>query len=138
MNTLYPAIFEPQEPSGYFVYFVDIKEAITEGGTIEACLFNATEVLTAVLKIKMEAGQDIPLPSPNIEDAHYVAPNARVQSAILFRWARDHRSLADIARALDTSWSSAQRLENPYHSPTLKQLEKAAAALGKKLILTFE
>jgi len=31
----------------------------------------------------------------------------------------------------------AQRLENPKHSPTLKQLGRAAAALGKRLILEF-
>ena len=44
---------------------------------------------------------------------------------------------AAIARALETSWPSAQRLENPRHSPTLRQLEKAAA-LGKRLVLALE
>jgi hypothetical protein len=36
------------------------------------------------------------------------------------------------------TWPSAQRLENPRHSPTLRQLEKAAAALGKRLVLALE
>ena len=35
------------------------------------------------------------------------------------------------------SWPSAQRLENPRHSPTLRQLEKAAA-LDKRLVLALE
>jgi antitoxin HicB len=51
---------------------------------------------------------------------------------------RGDRSLAELARSLDTSWPSAQRLENPRHSPTLRQLEKAAAALGKRLVLALE
>jgi antitoxin HicB len=57
---------------------------------------------------------------------------------LLIRRARGDRSLAELARALETSWPSAQRLENPRHSPTLRQLEKAAAALGKRLVLALE
>lgn len=138
MNTLYPAVFEPQEPSGFCVQFVDIEEAFTEGETIEECLFNAAEVLTAILEVYIEDGREIPLPSEGIEDAYYIAPDARVQSALLIRWAHGNRSLADIARALETSWPAAQRLENPSHYPTLKQLEKAASVLGKRLVLSLE
>ena len=138
MNTLYPAIFEPQEPSGFCVRFVDIPGAITEGETLEECLFNAAEALTGVIESYIELGQDIPRPSKNVKGAYYVAPDARVQSALLIRWARGDRSLADIARALETSWPSAQRLENPSHYPSLKQLEKAASVLGKKLVLSLE
>ncbi|SDY00425.1 type II toxin-antitoxin system HicB family antitoxin [Nitrosomonas sp. Nm33] len=138
MNTLYPAIFEPQEPSGYFVCFVDIPEAITQGETIDECLFNGTEVLSMVMEEYLDSGRDIPLPTANLPDAHYIAPDARIQSAILVRWARGNRSLAEIARALETSWPSAQRLEDPHHWPSLKQLEKAASVLGKKLVLSLE
>jgi antitoxin HicB len=61
-----------------------------------------------------------------------------VQAALLVRQARGNRSLAELARALETSWPAAKRLENPRHYPTIKQLEKAAAAMGKRLILAFE
>jgi len=138
MNTLYPAIFESQEPSGFCVQFIDIPGAITEGETIEECLFNAAEALTGVIESYIELGQEIPRPSEGIKGAYYIAPDARVQSALLIRWARGNRSLADIARALETSWPAAQRLENPSHYPTLKQLEKAASVLGKKLVLSLE
>jgi len=138
MNTLYPAIFEPQEPSGFVVQFVDIPGAITEGETIDECMFNAAEALTGVIECLIEDDQDIPRPSENVIGAHYIAPDARIQSALLIRWARGDRSLAEIARALETSWPSAQRLEDPHHYPTLKQLQKAATAMGKKLILHFE
>jgi antitoxin HicB len=138
MNTLYPATFEPQEPSGFLVKFIDIEEAYTEGQTIEECLFNGAEVLTGILDVYLEDGREIPKPSTDIKDAYYIAPDVKTQSALLVRWARGNRSLADIARALETSWPSAQRLENPNHYPNLKQLQKAAAAMGKNLVLTFQ
>jgi len=138
MNTLYPAIFEPQEPSGFFVHFVDIPEAITQGETIGECLFNGAEVLSMVMEEYLDSGREIPLPTTSLSNAHYIAPDAKIQAALLVRWARGDRSLAEIARALETSWPSAQRLEDPHHWPSLKQLEKVASVLGKKLVLSLE
>jgi len=43
-----------------------------------------------------------------------------------------------MARLLNTSWPAAQRLERPKTNPTLKQLERAAAAMGRRLVLSFE
>ncbi len=137
MNTLYPAMITSDE-SSFMIQFVDIPGAISCGNTIEECLFNGAEALTGVIECDMEHGHDIPRPTENVEGAYYIAPEAKVQSALLVRWAREGRSLADIARALDTSWPAAQRLEDPNHWPSLKQLEKAAAALGKKLVLSLE
>jgi antitoxin HicB len=138
MDIHYPALFEPQEPSGFFVRFIDIPEAITQGETVDECEFNAAEVLSLILEEYVKSGIVIPQPTKDAINAHYIAPDAKVQAALLIRLARGERSLAEIARALDTSWPSAKRLEDPRHYPTLKQLEKAAAALGKRLVLSFE
>ncbi len=137
MSIHYPAILTPEQ-GGYLVQFVDLEEAFTEGGTPEEALFNASEVLTLTLDGRLDEGMDIPSPSSDVEGAHYIAPDAKTQSALLVRRARGNRSLADIARALDTSWPAAKRLEDPHHWPSLKQLDKAAAALGKRLVLSFE
>ena len=40
--------------------------------------------------------------------------------------------------ALETSWAAVQRLEDPHHWPSLKQLDRAARALGKRLVLNME
>ncbi len=138
MDIHYPAIFEPQKPAGFFVRFIDIPEAVTQGQTKDECEFNGAEVLSLILEEYIESGRAIPTPKQRVKGAHYIAPDAKVQAAILMRLARGDRSLADLARALETSWPSAKRLEDPRHYPTLKQLEKAAAALGKKLVLSFE
>ena len=134
----YHAIFEPQKPSGFFVRFVDIPEAVTHGEIKDECEFNGSEVLSLILEEYIESGRESPVPTQRVKGAHYLAPDAKVQAALLVRLARGERSLAEVARALETSWPSAKRLEDPRHYPTLKQLEKAAAALGKKLVLSFE
>jgi antitoxin HicB len=138
MNLCYPAIFEPQEPSGFFVQFIDIENAFTEGETIEECLFNGSEVLTLILEDRLERGEAIPPPSKAVKGAHYIAPDPAVQSALLLRLARGERPISDLARAMETSWAAAQRLEDPRHWPTLKQLDKAARVLGKRLVLSLE
>lgn len=138
MDIRYPAMFEPQEPEGFYVRFVDLDDTFTEGHSREEALFNAAEVLSAMLGWRIDNDLPIPRPSVRVKGAEYIAPDAKVQAALLVRRARGDRSLAEVARALDTSWPAAKRLEDPRHYPTLKQLERAAAALGKRLVLSFE
>ena len=137
MDIRYPATLTPEPDGGFVVQFIDFDEAFTEGDTLEEALFNAAEVLTLTLDGRMEEGQPIPAPSL-APDAQWIAPSARIQAALLVRRARADRPFAELARALNTSWPAAKRLEDPHHSPTLKQLERAAAALGKRLVLAFE
>jgi antitoxin HicB len=137
MNLAYPYTTEPQEPNGYLVQFIDFEEGFTEGETLEECAFNAAEVLSGILIARIGQNQDIPTPSS--ADGRLVAsPDASVQSAMLLRLARGDRPMSDIARALDTSWAAAQRLEDPSHWPSLKQLDRAARVLGKRLVLSLE
>jgi len=135
----YPYTLEPREGGGFLVQFLDFDEAFTEGKTLEEAHFNAQEVLSAIVAQRIEDNIAIPLPS-GTDTGHRTAPDAAVQSALLVHLARKEsgRTLADLARALGTSWPAVKRLENPRHSPTLRQLERAAAALGKRLVLSFE
>ena len=137
MNLVYPYTVEPQEGGGLFVQFLDIEEAFTEGATLEEAAFNAAEVLSGILAYRLERGDALPAPSL-APDAPCAAPSAEVQAAILLRQARGERPLSELARALETSWAAAQRLEDPHHWPTLKQLDRAARVLGKRLVLSLE
>ena len=138
MDIRYPAIIEAQEPSGFLVIFVDLEDTFTEGATKEEALFNASEVLSAMLSWRLDNDMALPEPTQNAKDAVYISPDARTQAALLVRRARGDRSLAEVARVLETSWPAAKRLEDPHHWPSLKQLEKAATALGRRLVLTFD
>lgn len=139
MKIEYPARITKEEDGIFFVSFPDINEAMTQGETLEEALFNAFEVLTLTMEYRLDENQEIPEPS-NIKGSHIhlISPDAKVQAALLVRKARADKSLADLARALETSWPSVKRLENPHNSPTLKMIDKAAAALGKRLVLSFE
>ncbi|MFI4955548.1 MAG: type II toxin-antitoxin system HicB family antitoxin [Gammaproteobacteria bacterium] len=117
--------------------FTDLDEAITEGATLEEALFNASEVLTLTLEGRMDKEIEIPEPA-QLNTGYLIAPSARVQAALLIRFAKGDHTIAELARALETSWPAAARLENPHHWPSLKQLEKAAAALGLRLVLSLE
>jgi antitoxin HicB len=130
-------MIELQDEGGFTVSFPDLDEAITEGDNMEEALFNAADVLTLTLESRMDEGMEIPVPS-NIEQAYDIAPSSKVQAALLVRFCRGERSLADLARNLETSWPAASRLEDPHHWPSLKQLDRAASALGKRLVLSFE
>ena len=134
MNVAYPYTAEVQEDGKLLVQFIDLEEAFTEGDTPEEAAFNAAEVLSLVIDQRLADEKPIPEPSSGALVAY---PAARVQAALLLRNARAEsgRTLADLARMLDTSWPAAQKLESPHNNPTLKQLERAAAALGKRLVM---
>ena len=138
MDIRYPATVESQKDGSYFVQFVDLPDTFTEGQTEEEALFNAAEVLSAMLAWRLDESKDVPAPTQKVKGAYYIAPDAKTQAAMLMRLARGERTLSDLARALETSWPAARRLEDPTHWPSLKTLERAAAALGKRLVLTLE
>lgn len=139
MKVEYPAKIEKDETGKFFVSFPDIAEALTEGATLEEALFNASEALSLALEYRIDEKQAIHEPSTaKARNVYMIAPDAKVQSALLIRRSRADRSLADLARTLETSWPAVQRLENPRHSPSLKMLNRAASALGKRLVLSFE
>jgi len=138
MNVLYPATFKyDKSEKRYIVQFLDLPEAITEGETLEEALFNASEVLTLTLEGRIDEGMKIPMPSHS-RNARLVAPNARTQAALLMRLAKGEHTTAEIARALNTSWPAIARLEDPRHWPNLRQLERAAAAIGQRLVISLE
>ncbi|MFN3595407.1 MAG: hypothetical protein ACK4TK_12110 [Thiobacillaceae bacterium] len=136
MNIAYPYTLKREPEGGFLVQFVDLEEAFTEGETEEQAAFNAAEVLTGVLAVRLEQGENIPRPSP-AAGRPVAVPDAPVQAALLIHFAREGRALSELARAMGTSWPAAQRLTRP-GNPTIKQLERAAAALGKRLVLSLE
>ena len=140
MKITYLCKIEKQPNKTFLVSFPDFEEAFTEGDTYEEAIFNAEEVLSLTLEGRMEENMPIPEPTlkANKSDEVLVLPSTRVQSALLVRLNKGNKTLSDLARSLQTSWPAAYRLENPKHWSNLKQLSKAATAMGQKLVLSFE
>lgn len=140
MNTIgYFAKFESADEGGFVITFPDIPEAISEADDKSSALFNASEVLDLCLKERLASGETLPTPS-QFSDGVWVEPSASVQAALLVRNTREKegKNLAYLARALKTSWAAAQKLESSGNNPTLKQLERTAAVLGKRLVVSFD
>lgn len=138
MRTEYPYTVEKDQDGCFFVQFIDLEDVYTQGENLEEATFNAGEVLSGMLAYRLEKNQEIPAPSPCPESGYLTSPSPEVQAALLLRKARGDKSLSELANAMKTSWPAAQRLEDPRHWPSLKQLDKAARALGKRLILSLE
>ncbi|MDR3299773.1 MAG: type II toxin-antitoxin system HicB family antitoxin [Candidatus Accumulibacter sp.] len=109
MEIRYPAKIGQDDEGYYLVRFVDMEDTFTYGNTMKKSLFNAAEVLTGMLETKLKHDLEIAEPTPGLSDVHYIFPDAKTQAALLIRKARGKRSLADLARSLDTSWPAAQR-----------------------------
>lgn len=138
MQIRYPAHIEQQSDGSFFVQFIDLPDTFTEGASLEEALFNASEVLSAMLGWHLDTGSAIPAPGKKVKNAYDITPDAKTQSALLLKQTRGNRSLAELARALDTSWPVAKRLEDTRRWPSLRAIDRAASALGKKLVLSFE
>ena len=76
MEIRYPAIIEEQSSGDFLVTFIDLPDTFTEGKSKEEALFNASEVLSAMLAWRLDSGNDVPAPSPGIDDVYYIAPHA--------------------------------------------------------------
>lgn len=137
MNVLYPALFEHDKSAKrYTVSFPDLPEAMTEGATLEEAIFNASEVLTLTLEGRVDEGIEVPRPFVK-KIARYIAPSARTQAALLLRWAKGDHTIAEIARALNTSWPAVSRLEDLHHLPSLQQYERDVASVGRRLVISL-
>lgn len=137
MKIRYPCNIRQGRDNKFLVTFPDFTEALTEGDTEEEALFNASEALTLTLEGRAEEGIPIPLP-PEGESGMMVYPSSRVQAALLVRFTRKDRKKADIARSLGTSWPVVAQMEDLHHWTTLRQLDKTASILGKRLVVSFE
>jgi antitoxin HicB len=75
------------------VQFIDLPDTFTEGRTKEEALFNAAEVLSAMLAWRLDEAKDVPSPSQNVKGVQYIAPDAKTQAANLLRLAQGERTL---------------------------------------------
>ena len=138
MKICYPALLTHTVAGVFRIQFVDLLEAFSDGDTPEQALHKAADALTLAIEHRITTGVIVPAPTQDIASAYYIAPDAKTQSALLLSYARGERTFSELARALETSWPQARRLEDPTHWPSLKTLDRVARVLGKRLVLSME
>jgi antitoxin HicB len=138
MIIAYPYLADLDDDGRYFVHFIDIEEAITQADSLEEAAFNAAEVLSGILACRLDDNDEIPEPSVCPENGFMAYPETKIQATLLLRKARGNKSLTELANAMNTTWSAVEKLEDYHHTPNLNQMDKAAKALGKRLVLSLE
>lgn len=137
----YPATIKKIRDGTYDVQFINFKEAFTYGHSLGEAKDNACEVLSGVLESYIVHSKAIPSATTR-KGAIAILPDAKTQAALVIYDAmnssEDMKTMAQLARALDTSWAAASRLGDPSHWPTLKLLDKAVRATGKRLVISVE
>jgi len=138
----FAARFEPDRKAGGFVVtFPDIPEAITQGDTEEEAMEYAEDALISCLEEYMRRGMDVPAPRKsrrrNLRPVRLPAlAEAKVGLYSAMRKAGARK--ADLARKLRCSKSEVDRLLDLRHSSRLDLIERALAALGKRLVLDLK
>lgn len=105
LSEVAPALDDVHDAS-FLVRFVDVEDPFNAGRSREEALFNAAEVLPAMLARRVNEAEDVPPPSAGAAVEH-ISPDGTVQVARLLRIARGERSLSNIARALENGLPAA-------------------------------
>lgn len=135
----YPANFEKEE-GGFTVTFRDVPEAITHGDTFEEAMFHAVDALESGLSFYIDARKALPKPSATKRGEHDVELSAigMAKTALYEAMLAESVTRAELGRRLGIHLEQVSRLLDLTHASKFEQLERAMAAVGRKMIVTAE
>ena len=140
-TAIYPAIFLPEEDgSGFHVRFPDLPEALTGGSDLNDTREQAADCLAEALAGRIARGDAIPTPSRIKRGQHpisvplYLAPKLALYLAMRESGLRN----TDMARRLGVSETVVRRMLDPKHNTKPEKIQAALAAIGKRIVVSFE
>ena len=135
----YPAKFI-KEGDGYTVTFRDVPEAITEGDSFDEAMANAADALETALSFYVGERQAFPIPSAARRGEKQVELSAlgMAKTALYEAMLAENVGRAELARRLGCHLEQVSRLLDLTHASKFEQLERAMAAVGRKMIVTAE
>jgi antitoxin HicB len=134
MAHAFPYRFEPEE-QGVLVQFIDVPEAHTSGPTETAAGGDhALDCLVATLGGYIRLGREIPRPSPARGRPVIILPPLVAAKLALYEAMRAQRiTRTELARRLGLQENAIRRLLDLDHRSHIDQVDRALAALGKRL-----
>lgn len=134
----YPATIKRDEDGRFLVRFADLKGAVTDGATIQEALEEASDALSEALMAAIDAGEDIPSPSPARRRQVVVAPDPTVALKAALHMAKRTQGVnaADLARKLKIDHKDARRLLDVHHPSKLRTVAKALHAMGLQVVVS--
>ena len=136
----YAIRFEQDSAPGQAVFCRDLPELNSYGDDKEHAIREAVDAIETTLSIYVDQRRAIPeasAPEPG-EQVIYL-PAVTVAKIVLWNemMARDMRK-ADLCRLLGLAQTQGDRLVDFLHTSKMEAIEKALAALGKRLVITHE
>lgn len=135
----YPALFAADPAGGYVVSFRDIPEAITQGDSFDEAQSMAEDVLLSAMDFYFEDARSVPLPSEKQADEVLIELplSAAAKVLLLNEMLRQKVKPADLARRLETSPQTINRLIDLRHATKIDAIQSAAKALGKTIEISI-
>lgn len=136
----YAIRFERDDTPGLAVFCRDLPQFHSYGDDEEHALREAVDGIETTLSIYVDERRSIPAASAP-EAGELVAHLPAVTVAKIVLWnemmARDMRK-ADLCRLLGLAQTQGDRLVDFLHTSKMEAIEKALAALGKRLLVSVE
>jgi antitoxin HicB len=135
MAQAFPYRFEPQESGGVLAQLIDVPEAHTFGATeADAGGDDALDCLIAALGGYIKVGRKIPRPSAARGRPVAILPPLVAAKLALYEAMREQRiTRTELARRLGLQENAVRRLLDLDHRSHIDQVDRALAALGKRL-----
>jgi antitoxin HicB len=140
MNFVYPVTLTPDADGGFVVTFRDWPEAITQGETRDQALAEAADCLEEAVAARIDDRAEIASPSPpRAGEATVAVPIATALKAALYLAVRETGiGTNELARRLGIHEKAARRLLDPRHRSKAGVLERALAAVGRRLTVEVQ
>ena len=137
----YPALFLAEEHGkGFHVRFPDLPEALTGGDDLADTFVQAADCLAEAIAGRISRGGDIPQPSKPKQRQHMISVPLYLAPKLALYIAMRERRIAntELAKRLGVSETVVRRMLNPKHDTKPERIQAALAALGKRIVVTFE
>lgn len=124
-----------RQDGGFVVSCRDIPEVITQGDDTASAIVEAEGALQAAIESRIEDGMDIPVPSVARRGERLVSPpvGTVLKAAVYLAMREDRVSKSQLARQLDVHEREVRRWLDPAHPTKVPALERALAALGRRV-----
>ena len=135
MQHAFPYRLEPEQTGGALIQFVDVPEAHTVAPTAaDAGGDAALDCLIAALGGYIKLGREIPRPSPARGRPLAILPPLVAAKLALYQAMHAERiTRTALARRLGLQENAVRRLLDLDHRSHIDQIDRALAALGKRL-----
>jgi antitoxin HicB len=135
MQYVYPVRLDPEpDGSAVNVSFPDVPEALTWGDDDAEALSLAEDCVTGALRGYIKRGWSIPRPSPARGRPTVTLPPLVAAKLALYEAMREQNvSGEDLAERLGMAEAALRRLLDLDHRSHIDQIDRALAALGKRL-----